>query len=354
MNHIDTAAFYFSPLRSANELINRALAPVPGRPRHHHQGRAGPRPVGRVAAPGPAGAAARPGRGEPAPARPRPPRRGEPAPARPRLDRRALRRAGRPARRRADPAPRPVQRPRRTTSPRRRPSPRWSACRTVRRRTSAGSTTTCSCVPAASRASRSCRSSRSPASGARPARPRARAATRYSPWPARTAPRAAQVRLAWTLHRGPHVLAIPGTGDPDHLVDNVAAGALRLTDEDVAALTRRPDRRGEAQRVPDAQRAQRRAERRRHLPRGHEHRVGDGDRPAAALDRAAAGGEHVADPVAAGAVRQRDQQPVAGPEHHDRRAVDAALTAGRGGGPPRPASGVGPRPGRPRGSRTGG
>src|SRR2546428_203313 len=28
VNHIDTAAFYFSPLRSANELINRALAPV--------------------------------------------------------------------------------------------------------------------------------------------------------------------------------------------------------------------------------------------------------------------------------------------------------------------------------------
>ena len=29
MNHIDTAAFYFSPSRSANELINSALAPYP-------------------------------------------------------------------------------------------------------------------------------------------------------------------------------------------------------------------------------------------------------------------------------------------------------------------------------------
>ncbi|MEU2629748.1 aldo/keto reductase, partial [Kitasatospora sp. NPDC007106] len=29
VDHIDTAAFYFSPLRSANELINRALAPYP-------------------------------------------------------------------------------------------------------------------------------------------------------------------------------------------------------------------------------------------------------------------------------------------------------------------------------------
>ena len=27
VNHIDTAAFYFSPLRSANELINAALQP---------------------------------------------------------------------------------------------------------------------------------------------------------------------------------------------------------------------------------------------------------------------------------------------------------------------------------------
>ncbi|GHB27106.1 oxidoreductase [Streptomyces clavifer] len=39
----------------------------------------------------------------------------------------------------------------------------------------------------------------------------------------------AQVRLAWTLHQGPHVLAIPGTGNPDHLVENVVAGTLRLT-----------------------------------------------------------------------------------------------------------------------------
>ncbi|MFF0074487.1 oxidoreductase [Streptomyces sp. NPDC005494] len=47
----------------------------------------------------------------------------------------------------------------------------------------------------------------------------------------------AQIRLAWTLHQGPHVLAIPGTGNPDHLVENVAAGALRLTTDDLALLT---------------------------------------------------------------------------------------------------------------------
>ncbi|HWU06646.1 MAG TPA: aldo/keto reductase [Streptomyces sp.] len=48
----------------------------------------------------------------------------------------------------------------------------------------------------------------------------------------------AQVRLAWTLHQGPHVLAIPGTGNPDHLTENVAAGALRLTADDLALLAR--------------------------------------------------------------------------------------------------------------------
>jgi len=46
----------------------------------------------------------------------------------------------------------------------------------------------------------------------------------------------AQVRLAWTLHQGPNVLAIPGTGDPAHLEQNVAAGALELTDAELAAL----------------------------------------------------------------------------------------------------------------------
>ncbi|MDH6114119.1 pyridoxine 4-dehydrogenase [Kitasatospora sp. MAP12-15] len=46
----------------------------------------------------------------------------------------------------------------------------------------------------------------------------------------------AQVRLAWTLAQGPHVLAIPGTGNPDHLVENVAAGTLRLSADELARL----------------------------------------------------------------------------------------------------------------------
>lgn len=47
---------------------------------------------------------------------------------------------------------------------------------------------------------------------------------------------AAQIRLAWTLHQRPHVLAIPGTGDLDHLDQNVAAGSLRLSEDEVTVL----------------------------------------------------------------------------------------------------------------------
>ncbi|MFJ5925043.1 aldo/keto reductase [Kitasatospora sp. NPDC092948] len=46
----------------------------------------------------------------------------------------------------------------------------------------------------------------------------------------------AQVRLAWTLHRGPHVLAIPGTTNPAHLAENLAAATLRLTAPQLARL----------------------------------------------------------------------------------------------------------------------
>ncbi|MCX4447673.1 aldo/keto reductase [Streptomyces sp. NBC_01789] len=46
----------------------------------------------------------------------------------------------------------------------------------------------------------------------------------------------AQIRLAWTLHQGPHVLAIPGTGDLGHLAENIAVGSLRLTEEEAATL----------------------------------------------------------------------------------------------------------------------
>jgi pyridoxine 4-dehydrogenase len=48
---------------------------------------------------------------------------------------------------------------------------------------------------------------------------------------------AQQIRLAWTLHQSPNVLAIPGTGNPAHLEENIAAGALFLSPEDLATLT---------------------------------------------------------------------------------------------------------------------
>jgi len=50
----------------------------------------------------------------------------------------------------------------------------------------------------------------------------------------------AQVRLAWTLHRGPHVLAIPGTGDPGHLTENIDAAALRLSPQEISSLAATP------------------------------------------------------------------------------------------------------------------
>ena len=45
-----------------------------------------------------------------------------------------------------------------------------------------------------------------------------------------------QVRLAWTLHQSPNVLAIPGTGNPTHLEENIAAGTLHLSPEELSTL----------------------------------------------------------------------------------------------------------------------
>jgi pyridoxine 4-dehydrogenase len=46
----------------------------------------------------------------------------------------------------------------------------------------------------------------------------------------------AQIRLAWTLQQGPHILAIPGTGDPEHLAQNIAAAGIRLSAGELASL----------------------------------------------------------------------------------------------------------------------
>jgi len=46
-----------------------------------------------------------------------------------------------------------------------------------------------------------------------------------------------QVALAWLLEHSPVTLPIPGTSDPAHLAENLAARELALTDEDVARLS---------------------------------------------------------------------------------------------------------------------
>jgi aryl-alcohol dehydrogenase-like predicted oxidoreductase len=46
-----------------------------------------------------------------------------------------------------------------------------------------------------------------------------------------------QVGLAWLLRRSPNILVIPGSSNPAHVADNVAAGGLELTEEDLAELS---------------------------------------------------------------------------------------------------------------------
>jgi len=48
----------------------------------------------------------------------------------------------------------------------------------------------------------------------------------------------AQIGLAWHLAHYPHTLLIPGTSDPDHLAENLAAGDVRLDPETLATLDR--------------------------------------------------------------------------------------------------------------------
>lgn len=43
--------------------------------------------------------------------------------------------------------------------------------------------------------------------------------------------------LAWLLTQSPQVLPIPGSGDPDHVEQNVAAASIELTAEEIRAIT---------------------------------------------------------------------------------------------------------------------
>ena len=47
-----------------------------------------------------------------------------------------------------------------------------------------------------------------------------------------------QIALAWLLKRSPVMLPIPGTGKVAHLEENVAAAAIKLSDDEFAALDR--------------------------------------------------------------------------------------------------------------------
>jgi aryl-alcohol dehydrogenase-like predicted oxidoreductase len=46
-----------------------------------------------------------------------------------------------------------------------------------------------------------------------------------------------QIVLAWLLARSPQMLPIPGTGSPEHAETNVAAAAIELSPDEVAAIT---------------------------------------------------------------------------------------------------------------------
>jgi aryl-alcohol dehydrogenase-like predicted oxidoreductase len=46
-----------------------------------------------------------------------------------------------------------------------------------------------------------------------------------------------QVILAWLLASSPQILPIPGTGSPDHARENIAAAALELAGDELAAIS---------------------------------------------------------------------------------------------------------------------
>jgi pyridoxine 4-dehydrogenase len=59
-----------------------------------------------------------------------------------------------------------------------------------------------------------------------------------------------QVALAWLLARSRQILPIPGSGDPDHVEQNIAAASLELTPDEVAAISLAPKIRRLYRRAP--------------------------------------------------------------------------------------------------------
>jgi pyridoxine 4-dehydrogenase len=68
---------------------------------------------------------------------------------------------------------------------------------------------------------------------ARPDSPLARIAARHNATPG-------QIALAWLLHRSPAMLPIPGTSSLAHFEENLGAMSIRLSAEEVQALTALP------------------------------------------------------------------------------------------------------------------
>ncbi len=47
---------------------------------------------------------------------------------------------------------------------------------------------------------------------------------------------AAQISLAWMLHKYPNVIPIPGAKKQEHILENLAASNVSLTDEEFGVL----------------------------------------------------------------------------------------------------------------------
>jgi len=50
-----------------------------------------------------------------------------------------------------------------------------------------------------------------------------------------------RIALAWLLHKGRHILPIPGASQVASIRDSLRATELKLSAEDIAALDRLPD-----------------------------------------------------------------------------------------------------------------
>jgi pyridoxine 4-dehydrogenase len=47
-----------------------------------------------------------------------------------------------------------------------------------------------------------------------------------------------QIVLAWLLSRSPQILPIPGSGDPEHVEQNVAAASIALSQDEISAISK--------------------------------------------------------------------------------------------------------------------